>query len=85
MTATADLVSERSADAPVTRRRGPRPTVGGVILTVLALLLAVLWLVPLLWALSTSVKPEEETRAIPPEWFASTPLPGSPTISARNS
>jgi multiple sugar transport system permease protein len=70
MTATADLVSERSADATVARRRGPRPTVGGVILTVLALLMAVLWLVPLLWALSTSVKPEEETRAIPPEWFA---------------
>jgi multiple sugar transport system permease protein len=71
MTTTADLVSEQTTSASVARRPGRRPTVGGVILTVLALLMAVLWLIPLLWALSTSVKPEEETRAIPPEWFAS--------------
>jgi multiple sugar transport system permease protein len=71
MTATADLARERTADPPVARRRGPRPTTGGVLLTALALLMAVAWLVPLLWALSTSLKPEEETRAIPPEWFAS--------------
>ncbi|WP_433555762.1 carbohydrate ABC transporter permease [Pseudonocardia xinjiangensis] len=70
-TATAGPVRERPADAPTPRRRGPRPTAGGVVLTALALLMAAAWLVPLLWALSTSVKPEEETRAIPPEWFAS--------------
>ena len=57
---------------PSTRRRGPRPDRRWrASLTALALLMAAVWLVPLLWALSTSVKPEEETRAIPPEWFAS--------------
>jgi multiple sugar transport system permease protein len=60
-----------TAAAPARRRRVRRMTPGGVVLTTLAVLLAVLWLVPLLWALSTSVKPEAETRAIPPEWFGS--------------
>jgi multiple sugar transport system permease protein len=55
--------------APAAGRGVRRVTPGGVVLTALAVLLAALWLVPLLWALSTSVKPEVETRAIPPQWF----------------
>jgi multiple sugar transport system permease protein len=67
MTAVA---ATETASAPA-GRGVRRVTPGGVILTALALVMAVLWLVPLLWALATSVKPEEETRAIPPQWFGS--------------
>jgi multiple sugar transport system permease protein len=38
---------------------------------VLLIILAILWLVPLLWAIDTSLKPEGETTAIPVSWLAS--------------
>jgi multiple sugar transport system permease protein len=38
----------------------------------LLIVLAVLWFIPLLWALATSLKPETETTDIPLEWIAST-------------
>lgn len=38
---------------------------------VLLVVLAIIWLLPLLWALDTSLKPEGETTAIPLSWLAS--------------
>ncbi|GAA1533833.1 carbohydrate ABC transporter permease [Kribbella lupini] len=43
-------------------------------------LLALVWLVPLLWALDTSLKPEPETTRTPITW-----LPGDPTFDAYRS
>jgi multiple sugar transport system permease protein len=45
-----------------------------------AALLAVLWLVPLLWAVITSLKPEQETTRTPISWF-----PSAPTSAAYQS
>lgn len=45
-----------------------------------AVLLAVVWLVPLLWAIDTSLKPEPETTRTPITW-----LPGAPTLDAYRS
>jgi multiple sugar transport system permease protein len=70
-TATARPTSPPAVGAQPRRPGRPRVTVGGVLLSALALLLAALWLVPLLWAFSTSLKPEAETRQIPPEWLGS--------------
>ena len=47
-----------------------------VCLTVLAVL-AVLWVVPLAWAVDTSIKPEALTTVLPLSW-----LPGSYTLDA---
>ena len=38
---------------------------------VILIVLAVLWLIPILWALDTALKPEGETTAIPVSWTAS--------------
>ncbi|GAB3812999.1 carbohydrate ABC transporter permease [Kribbella italica] len=51
-----------------------------VAIAVGAALLAVLWLVPLLWALDTSLKPEQETTRTPISW-----LPSAPTSAAYQS
>jgi len=45
-----------------------------------AVILAVVWLVPLLWALDTSLKPEPETTRSPITW-----LPNAPTADAYRS
>jgi multiple sugar transport system permease protein len=42
---------------------------GTAIALVIAAAFAVLWLIPLLWAVDTSVKPEGETTAIPISWL----------------
>lgn len=44
---------------------------GQWVLLAVAAVLAALWLVPLAWALATSVKPEGETTRVPLEWLAS--------------
>ncbi len=51
--------------------REARWTGGRVALLVLALLLAVAWLVPLAWAVATSLKPEAETTSTPLAWIGS--------------
>lgn len=51
------------------RRR--RWTPGRLVLLVIALVLAAAWLVPLAWALATSLKPEGETTGTPLEWIGS--------------
>jgi len=38
---------------------------------VVALLFAIVWLIPLLWALATSLKPDAETTLAPAKWFGS--------------
>ncbi len=48
-----------------------------VAITVGAALLAVLWLVPLLWAVDTSLKPEQETTRTPISWLPSAPTSGA--------
>ncbi|GHO83952.1 carbohydrate ABC transporter permease [Dictyobacter formicarum] len=37
----------------------------------LLVLLALIWLIPLAWAIDTAIKPESETTAVPVSWFAS--------------
>ncbi|RNL86244.1 carbohydrate ABC transporter permease [Halostreptopolyspora alba] len=73
------MVTPTSAVA--SQRRGTRPplrfTPGGLTFTVLALFLAVVWLIPLVWAVITSLKPESETTAVPVRW-----LPLEPTFAA---
>jgi multiple sugar transport system permease protein len=38
---------------------------------VLLIVLAIIWALPILWAIDTSIKPESETTAIPVSWLAS--------------
>jgi len=52
------------------KARGGR--IGDRIATGLLILFAVIWFVPLAWALATAFKPEAETTTIPVEWIAST-------------
>ncbi|MFF8386476.1 carbohydrate ABC transporter permease [Streptomyces kanasensis] len=51
--------------------RRTRWTGGRVALLVLALILAAAWLVPLAWAVATSLKPEAETTSTPLAWIGS--------------
>jgi multiple sugar transport system permease protein len=73
MTAVLDKPAAAPAEAPVRRRR-KRPTAGAVIVYTAAIALAVVWLLPLLWALSTSLKTETEASLgqdvhwIPRDW-----------------
>jgi multiple sugar transport system permease protein len=62
--------------APATPPRRPQRAavlrtsrIGTAIALVIAVAFAVLWLIPLLWAVDTSVKPEGETTAIPVSWL----------------
>jgi len=54
-----------------------RPGILGLIGTVSSLLMAGIWLSPLLWAVSTSLKREMQTLATPPTW-----LPSPATLGA---
>ncbi|MFC7328968.1 carbohydrate ABC transporter permease [Marinactinospora rubrisoli] len=67
----------RPGPRPTTKRRRVRLSPAGVAWTLAALAVAVLWLVPLLWAFTTSLKPEAETTALPVRW-----LPDAPTLAA---
>jgi multiple sugar transport system permease protein len=51
--------------------RKPRWTPGRIAMLVCALVLAVLWVLPLAWALATSLKPEDETTTTPLHWIGS--------------
>ncbi len=50
-------------------RRIRRTRLGRVVVFVVLFLISALWVVPLLWALDTSLKPEGETTTVPPSWF----------------
>src|SRR3712207_3017541 len=66
----------RARIEPTARTRGRvgsrRPSAGSIAAFVIALLLALLWLVPLAWALATSLKPDAETTVTPVSWLGST-------------
>lgn len=47
------------------------PRTGRICGWLAAALLAFVWLLPLLWALDTSLKPESETTVFPPDWIPS--------------
>jgi multiple sugar transport system permease protein len=51
------------------RRRVISRTIGGILLHLLAIVLSLLYVMPLLWALSTSLKPIPQVYLIPPEWI----------------
>ncbi|MEU1213144.1 carbohydrate ABC transporter permease [Streptomyces sp. NPDC005791] len=59
---------ERPADAG---GRRPRWTPGRIVLLVIALLLTAAWLLPLAWAVATSLKPEGDTTKTPLSWIGS--------------
>jgi multiple sugar transport system permease protein len=84
MTTTTMPTERRSAaSAPKPAGSGPvkpRWTFAGTATAVGASILAVLWLVPLLWALDTSLKPEPETTRAPITW-----MPEAPTGAAYRS
>lgn len=75
-TATLPATTRSAPSGPVE----PRVTFAKAATVVGALILAVIWLVPLLWALDTSLKPEAETTRIPITW-----LPTEPTSDAYRS
>ncbi|GGQ18814.1 carbohydrate ABC transporter permease [Streptomyces roseolilacinus] len=58
-----------AADTPARRARW---TAGRLLALLAALVLAVAWVLPLAWAVATSLKPEGETTRTPLEWIGST-------------
>ncbi len=79
--AHSPAASPDTGQPPGTARRRPRrrrrPRAGTVVLTLVTAPLAAFWLLPLVWAVLTSIKPEGETTDIPMEWF-----PDEPTLAA---
>ncbi len=59
----------RSASGDSGRR--PRWTPARIGMLALSLLLAVVWVLPLAWALATSLKPDSETTSTPLKWIGS--------------
>ncbi|GGK16570.1 sugar ABC transporter permease [Streptomyces camponoticapitis] len=55
----------------VSESRRPRWTPGRITMLVCALALVLLWVLPLAWALATSLKPEAETARTPLRWIGS--------------
>lgn len=68
--------AQRAPSGPVQ----PRFSFGKVAVIVGSVVLALVWLVPLVWAIDTSLKPEAETTNIPITWW-----PGDPTADAYRS
>ena len=69
---TDAAAGERPEVVPTVRRTPRRrPTLGGTSLSAVAVVLGVLWLVPLAWAVDTAFKPEAETTSIPVTWIPS--------------
>lgn len=52
--------------------RSARWTPGRVVMLVVALVLVVVWVLPIAWAVATSLKPEGETTRTPLSWVGST-------------
>ncbi|UYQ66363.1 carbohydrate ABC transporter permease [Streptomyces peucetius] len=65
------MASARRTAAAETGGRRVRWTGGRIALLVVALVLAAAWLVPLAWAVATSLKPEAETTSTPLQWIGS--------------
>ncbi|MES0833412.1 carbohydrate ABC transporter permease [Nocardiopsis tropica] len=71
--ATRPPAGRPSSRGPAPRRRLPRVTVGSAALYAVAALAALAWLLPLLWAIDTSLKPEGETTLLPVTWSIAEP------------
>jgi multiple sugar transport system permease protein len=61
-----------SATADTGTGRKARWTPGRIVMLVAAAVLAVAWVLPLAWAVATSLKPEGETTRTPLQWIGST-------------
>ena len=75
MSAVADTRSRLDPKAAARARSGnpkKKRSRGSIVALVVAVLLALVWLVPFFWALATSLKPDAETTAVPVKWFGST-------------
>ncbi|MFE6184772.1 carbohydrate ABC transporter permease [Streptomyces sp. NPDC056465] len=68
VTTRPDPRPERSAGGG---GRRPRWTPGRIVLLVIALILSAAWLLPLAWAVATSLKPEGDTTRTPLSWIGS--------------
>jgi len=73
----AERPDSPAAGPPPRPRRRSTVAPGGAAVAVMAVFLAVVWLMPLVWAVLTSIKPEGETTAVPLRW-----LPLEPTFEA---
>jgi multiple sugar transport system permease protein len=64
---------QRTASRPATRRMDPRSNsrTFGILSIVVLTLFAILWLVPLVWAFVTSVRPDGEITTRPTSWWSS--------------
>jgi multiple sugar transport system permease protein len=73
MTTQTLPVDERPAGTadvePRRRRRSRRPTAGRVLGVAAISVMALLWVLPFLWALDTSFKSETAASAVPPRWI----------------
>lgn len=69
---TATTVKARSEGRAITQTRRPsqKTILHGVAFIVL-LIFAVLWIIPLAWAIDTALKPESETTTVPLTWISS--------------
>ncbi len=69
---TATNVRARTEAKAIARSQGPsRNPIPQVIAFVVLLIAAVLWIIPLAWAVDTALKPESETTTVPISWIPS--------------
>lgn len=68
---TRDFAPRAGAARSGWRRRLRRTRPGDVAAFVVLFIVSVAWVVPLAWAVDTSLKPEPQTTPIPPSWSAS--------------
>ncbi|OKI92920.1 sugar ABC transporter permease [Streptomyces sp. CB02058] len=68
-TGAEEAAGPRGAAAEGGRR--PRWTPGRIVLLVIALVLTAAWLLPIAWAVATSLKPEGDTAKTPLSWIGS--------------
>ncbi|HEV7236196.1 MAG TPA: carbohydrate ABC transporter permease [Ktedonobacteraceae bacterium] len=69
---TATNVRARTEAKAIAQSQGPsRNMIPQVIAFVVLLIAAVLWIIPLAWAVDTALKPESETTTVPISWISS--------------
>jgi multiple sugar transport system permease protein len=69
---TAVNIKARSGVRAIAEARRPsQNTIPQVIAFVVLLIAAVLWIIPLAWAVDTALKPESETTTVPVSWIPS--------------
>ncbi|GHO49273.1 carbohydrate ABC transporter permease [Ktedonospora formicarum] len=64
-------LKQPSINSQATTNQRTRRKIANGAAFVLLIILAIIWLLPVLWAIDTSLKPEGETTAIPISWLAS--------------